>query len=798
MKLHTSILRAVVCALLLRLPVEAETVLENFTYPQDKTAQQAWRAIDGSPAPTRSAEGGLIFPCPFDQERDRVYWDHQLPVDLSEATRLEFDLACDQPAALRSLAIYLKSGQGWYIWNKPLPEAGRQRLFLAKSDFATEGKPTGWNSIERIRISPWKGSPLATRITAYRLTAQRDELYVLKATQSAPGATEKAFSARVAERISGWLTHAGIPHVLTTEDEFLRQHPVARLVVLPYNPHPTVDLLGALQSVVDQGGHLVVCFSDSPELAALMQIELGEYKQSKETGRWAALQFTEAETWHVPDLVYQQSWNVRTAQPRPDQGRIIAWWANANGQRQPEPAWIATERGLWMTHVLLDDDRTGKERMLVGLLGHYDPSVWSAAAARAVASAGRVDDFPTFTAAVDGIRRISQDQPRAAEVEARLAAALATRQAMLEHQAHGRHAEVVEAAIAVRRQLSEAYSMAQPPRTHELRGVWDHEAIGWYPGDWDRTCRELKAAGINTLFVNVLWPGLAHYPSQVVPSSDTNRRLGDQMRACLDAAHRHGMKVHAWKVCWHVENTPPEVKEALRKEGRLQQNAEGRTVYWLNPAVAANRELELAALEELARQYELDGIQLDYIRYPGSNSCFAPATRQAFEHWLGHEVGAWPDAVRSGEGQKEFQRWRATVITDFVREASRRLKAIKPQLMVSAAVWGGYPDTIPSIAQDWAVWLKEDLVDFVCPMNYTEDGFRFSALVQKQMDLPGARGRIYPGLGVTANESQLRPDEVVEQIATLRRLGAPGFVLFDLSQTLRQEVLPVLQQGVTQ
>lgn len=152
--------------LLLASSLQAGTPVESFTYPSDQAALQAWRAIDGSPAVTRLASGGLVFNCPFDTGRDRVYWDREVKLDLSRSTRLEFDLSCEQPTALRSLAIYLKSGDGWYIWNKPLPEAGRQRLFLAKSDFAVEGKPAGWNRIERIRLSPWKNSPVATRLMA--------------------------------------------------------------------------------------------------------------------------------------------------------------------------------------------------------------------------------------------------------------------------------------------------------------------------------------------------------------------------------------------------------------------------------------------------------------------------------------------------------------------------------------------------------------------------------------------------------------------------------------------------------
>jgi hypothetical protein len=642
---------AIAIALTLVCSLQAGTPVESFTYPSDQAAVQAWRAIDGSPAVVRNTGGGLVFTCPFDQARDRVYWDRMVTVDLSQATRLELDLSCDQPAALRSLAIYLKSGDGWYIWNKPLPAAGRQRLSLPKSEFSVEGKPAGWNRIERIRFSPWKGSPLATRVMTYSLTAHRDDLYVLKATGSARDATERAFSARVAERVSGWLSHAGIPHVLTTEDDFLRTGAAsARLVVLPYNPQPTAALLGALKKVTERQGALVVCFSDSPQLADLMLVDLGGYVQSKETGRWAGMVFTDAGAWRLPEKVYQQSWNIRIARPKPEQGRVIAYWMNALGQHQEEPAWIATSRGLWMTHVLLDDDRAGKERLLIGLLGHYDPGVWASAAHLAAANAGRVDDFPTFTASVDGIRRMAREGERAEAVEGRLAAALATHQAMREHLAKGRHADVVDAAALVRRQLTEAYSMAQPARPQEMRGVWDHDAVGWYPGDWDRTCRELKEAGINTLFVNLLWAGLAHYPSKVVPSSDTNRRLGDQTKACLTAARKYGLKVHAWKVCWQVENAPAEWKEKLRKEGRLQQNAEGRPVSWLNPALPANRQLELNALEELARTYALDGIHLDYIRYPDSRACYAPASRRAFEAWRGAPVAAWPGAVRSGAG----------------------------------------------------------------------------------------------------------------------------------------------------
>lgn len=779
------------------LPAPAADLLDSFQYPDAKAAGAAWRAIGASPAAQVAADG-VVFRCPFDGDLDRVYWDRAVALDLSSHTSFELDLTCDNPAALRSFAVYFRSGDGWYIWSRPLRESGRQRLVMARSDFTTEGNPAGWDRIDRIRLSPWRSSPTAARLVAHRFTAQRDQLFVVSATQSAPDAAARALSARVTQRVSGWLRNVGLRHAVITEEDLVRNGGAgSRVLILPYNPQPEGALMETLRRYVAAGGRLIVCYSESAELAALMGVKLGDYLQSRDPARWTSMVFEQPEEWNLPECVYQHSWNIRTAQPIEGRGRVLARWANADGAALPEPAWLATDRGFWMTHVLMDDDRAGKERLLLGLVGRFDPSAWAQAALHAAEQAGKIDDFPTLAATVDGIRRLADGGPAQEAVEARLAQAVKAHGEMKALLARGARVETVLAADQVRTLLAEAYSQAQRPRTGELRGVWDHDGVGWFPGDWDRTCRILRDHGINTIFPNMLWAGLAHYPSKVVPGSDSLRRYGDQMKACLAAARRNGLAVHVWVVLWQVDNAPADFVARLRKQGRLQQTADGRTLNWMNPAMPANVNHELSALEELVRAYDVDGVHLDYVRYPDANACYAPATRRAYEAWLGRALLPWPASVRAGAQQANFRTWRARVITDFVRAAGRRMKAVKPDLKVSAAVWGGYPDTIASIGQDWGAWLREGDVDFVCPMDYSEDQFRFSALVQKHVQLPGARNRIYPGIGVTSAESQLRPDEVVEQIAALRRLGANGFVLFDLSQTLRLETLPILSRGAT-
>jgi hypothetical protein len=182
-------------------PAAHALVLDAFNYSDATAARAAWRAVDKTPAVAMPASGrGLVFHCPFTEDRDRVYWDRTVSLNLSDHTSFELDLSCDKPDALRSLALYFKSGDGWYIWNKPLREAGRHRLTLRKDDFKTEGQPAGWHRIERIRISPWKGAAANTALTLYALEARKDGIFVVEATLSAPNAAERATAQRTAHR----------------------------------------------------------------------------------------------------------------------------------------------------------------------------------------------------------------------------------------------------------------------------------------------------------------------------------------------------------------------------------------------------------------------------------------------------------------------------------------------------------------------------------------------------------------------------------------------------------------------
>jgi len=772
--------------------------IDTFQYSSNEEAGTAWRSIAEAPAVQLTDDHGLTFPIPFQEDRDRVYWDLDGQWDFSGSTGFELDLSCDEPQAMRSLSLYFRSGTGWYIWNQPLSAAGRQKLILSKGQFSIEGTPAGWDKIDKVRVSPWKGRDVNTELTFYRLTGRRDSLYLIQATVSATNNAERSMAQRTTDRLSRWLKQSGVPHAIATEEQLTEVAGGASLIVLPYNPKITPEGFQALKEFSGRSGKIVTFFSSDESLAELMHVRLGETASTRDIGLWRGIQLTSDAPSGIPTSVHQQSWQIGPAFPASEDGSVIAWWMNAAGNNSTNPAIISTSNGFWFTHVLLDDDTIAKQRLLSGLLASLEPSLWKQIAEHSLLNAGRIDGWANTTAAAEALNKMANEHPNGDTIRAFTRRIGIHDRNMRDLYSKDQFREVAEKGYELTDLLIKTYGLAQSSVDREFRGVWDHDGTGWFPGDWDRTAKMMADSGINAIFINATWAGLAHYPSKVLPSSYTFRFYGDQLAQCIQAAKKYDIEVHAWIVCWYLENAPVEFTTPLKNTDRLQRTSTGTEKLWMNPAHPDNVQHHLDVIAEILSNYAVDGIHLDYIRYPGSEACFSTYTRQQFEQSCGLNVPNWPqDVLTAGPVREAFINWRAGTITSFVKKTRELANMLNPSVRLSAAVWGGYPQTITSIGQDWGSWMRDGLLDFVTPMNYANELYRFTALVDQQLLLPGTRDKLFPGIGVTANESQLRGDQVVEQINALRQRGVGGFMLFDLSQTLVDDTLPTLRMGLT-
>lgn len=620
---------------------------------------------------------------------------------------------------------------------------------------------------------------------------------VVAGRASLAAAGEQRFALSLARHAVRWLRENGLETDLADDTDLATTLQARQVAVLVYCAQINPAQMRELRAFRARGGRLIVCYSSSPELAELMGVRLGQYLRAPVDGRWSRMRFDASRPANVPERVLQSSPNLFLATPLPDRARVLAWWDDRRGTRTPEAAWLQSEAGFWMTHVLLGDgDARVKGQLLLALVAACDPTIWGPASVAQLATARQAGTLTSPQAAVAAAAALPEpDRRRRAAAAA--AEAVQVEQAVRTLLRGGRGAEAWLVAGDLRRQMLTVYGLLQQPRRGEIRGVWDHSGQGLYPGDWPRTCEVLRDAGFSDLFVNVAGAGFAHCRAEGLPASRVLTGAGDQLAQCLAAAHPLGLRVHAWVLCFSATLATPERLEVLRRQGWLLTDANGTAREWIDPANPEARAHLVRAFTDLAGRYPVDGLHLDFVRYPDLASALGARTRARFEQSRGGRLPNWPAEIGSGPVRTEFLAWRTRQVTDFVADVRATLRRETPGRWLTAAVFGKYPSCVDAVGQAWEVWIDQGLLDYAVPMNYTEDALMLQSLLQTQTRTRRLARHVLPGVGITAAESRLDAAAAIDQIRQIRAAGAPGFVLFDLDTTLERDILPVLRLGMT-
>jgi uncharacterized lipoprotein YddW (UPF0748 family) len=789
---------------MLLIPVAAlaeDLVIDDFSYPSDAAAQQAWRAIEGPPAtlqdgPSPADGRALRLTCPFTGDLERVYCDREVTLDLSRFGRFTFDLYVGNPGVCGRMTVYFRSGAGWYGAGVN-GEAGWQKVTLMKSQFRSEDTPAGWGAIDGIRLSPWKGADGDSYVALDNLGAHSSDIAVVRSTRSAAEAPDEA---RSVEQFSGGmqelLARAGISSDLVTDEDVVAGALKTRKVALfPHSPRMAPEVVQAAREFVAAGGKVFAFYSLDPAMAETIGVRNVGWKRAEPSDEFAKIAFEAPDIEGLPKTVRQDSWNITRAEPARPDARIIGWWESNGGNRAADPAVILSDSGLYMAHVVTDADSDTKAQMMTALIGHFLPAVWVNRARQAIADAPRVGPFTAvgdLTAYVGSVFAAGARPANLGTLLARGQERLKSAQASLDA---GTAPTAAEEATQAHNDLKEAYMLAHKPRAGEFRALWEHSGAGAFPGDWAASIDAIAKAGFNAIVPNMWWAGVAHYDSELLPHSATFDKYGDQIEQCVRAAHARGVEVHPWKVNWNLSTAPQEFVDKMRAEGRLAVTNTGEQIRWLCASNPANYQLELDTMLEVARKYDVDGIHFDYIRYEDDSICYCDGCRERFQKDTGLTVANWPTDCHSGPLHDQYRDWRCDQITRLVRATSEQAHKLKPYLKVSAAVFSDYPSCRTYVGQDWVKWVNEGYLDFICPMDYTDSNGGFRRTVARQIAFVDGQIPLYPGIGASA--PGLPADQVIAQAEIARDLGADGFIIFALTPTTVADHVPALGRGLT-
>ncbi|MBV8886474.1 MAG: family 10 glycosylhydrolase [Chroococcidiopsidaceae cyanobacterium CP_BM_RX_35] len=338
-------------------------------------------------------------------------------------------------------------------------------------------------------------------------------------------------------------------------------------------------------------------------------------------------------------------------------------------------------------------------------------------------------------------------------------------------------------------------NLAQP----EIRAIWLDRATIVRAGSEQRLAQifdQLAAAGINTVFFETINAGYPIYPSQVAPQPNPLVRGWDPLAVAVKLAHERGMELHAWVWTFAVGNQRHNLLVGLPANypgpvlaahpdwasydnyGSLFPPGQGKP--FLDPANPAARQYLLQMFEEIVSRYQVDGLQLDYIRYPFQDPSaersygYGMAARQMFQQMAGVDP-----AQISPRDRDLWQKWtdfRTQQIDSFVAQVSHQLRQQRPNLILSVAVYAfSEHDRVNKLQQHWEVWARRGDVDLLVPMTYATDTYRFQHLAQpwlNSVDLGSTL--ILPGIRLL----DLPLAVAMDQIQLVRDLPVSGYSLF--------------------
>ncbi|MBE9185517.1 family 10 glycosylhydrolase [Microcoleus sp. LEGE 07076] len=277
-----------------------------------------------------------------------------------------------------------------------------------------------------------------------------------------------------------------------------------------------------------------------------------------------------------------------------------------------------------------------------------------------------------------------------------------------------------------------------PPQTAEFRAFWvDAFNPGFKtPQEVTKLIADAQRANANAIVAQVRRRGDAFYTSSIEPRTiDPNVPPGfDPLQDLIDKAHAAGIEVHAWMV------TLPVVSGSKLPAGHVWQThgpsapgrdnwamltSRGESPGFLDPGHPDALDYTVSVYLDLLKRYDVDGVQLDYVRYGGPNWGYNPTSIARFNQQTGRTGKPAP-------ADPAWMQWRREQVTNLVRKLYVEALAIKPRLKITAATiaWGDGPkndrdwmQTQPykEVLQDWRAWLEEGILDMAMPMTYQRE-----------------------------------------------------------------------------
>jgi uncharacterized lipoprotein YddW (UPF0748 family) len=364
-------------------------------------------------------------------------------------------------------------------------------------------------------------------------------------------------------------------------------------------------------------------------------------------------------------------------------------------------------------------------------------------------------------------------------------------------------AGIAAAALMPMAASSQGRALGQP----EARALWVTRFDYDSPAKIAKIMETASRAHFNIIYFQARAAGDAFYRSQIEPCAALLcGKLGgtptyDPLEVAVREGHKRGLQVHAYLNALTaeaagiegqcralVEPDPGNPRHMLLdhpewvmsdRTGKRLPCPNSEEYVWFSPAFPEVRHRLAAVAADVARRYDIDGVHLDRIRYPGEAWSYDSASRRQF-------------GMDPATHQAEWKAFRTNLVSEMVKETYDSIQSVKPGMVMSAAVWGIYNDKwawhtlagATNLMQDSRAWAKGGYMDVLVPMTYYRIGPSYCSRIDWKCTLDeqmkGAEketGRqMYIGIDASKGAT-----EVMKQVRLARQRGVTGVAIFSFT-----------------
>lgn len=359
----------------------------------------------------------------------------------------------------------------------------------------------------------------------------------------------------------------------------------------------------------------------------------------------------------------------------------------------------------------------------------------------------------------------------------------------------------------------------------EFRGMWITR-FEWPSTDPEKckqniinVMKDLAEGNFNAAVFQIRGAAEVLYPSEIEPWSPLigGKDPGfDPLELAIKEAHKYGIQFHAYinpipLVLWRKGTPPPhstpehlfylhgpdspEPWVCMDENGNIM-NAGKAGYYYLSPGIPEVHSYIRKVIMDVVRRYDVDGIHLDRIRYPGPQYSHDPISKRRFYG-------------RGNPNKKEWADWQREQLDKLINDLYAEIMAEKPHIILSCAAWGiynryhipgyyhfssGYHDYY----QDTWNWIRIGAMDVLMPMIYWDIPDPKPNYDELLYDFVKGIGAEHLIGGQRMYGDRWGVEENINEIKVTRKLKALGTVIFSYGSAKRKGAFQRLKETVYQ